>query len=60
MITSQGRDIAADPDGSKLPLATDAVVVRFRKLVAEAIAAKSVVAAATQPVRAEREARSIA
>jgi vanillate O-demethylase monooxygenase subunit len=64
MITAQSRAIDADPDAPMLPLAMDAAVVRFRKLVAETIAAESgdpAAPAAAQPLaRDAREARSIA
>ena len=40
MITAQSRAIDADPEAPMLPLAMDAAVVRFRKLVAETIAAE--------------------
>ena len=40
MITAQRRAIEADPDAPMLLLAMDAAVVRFRKLVAETIAAE--------------------
>ena len=40
MITAQSRAIDADPDAPMLLLAMDAAVVRFRKIVAEAIAAE--------------------
>ena len=40
MITAQSRAIDADPGAPMLPLAMDAAVVRFRKLVAETIAAE--------------------
>lgn len=63
MITAQAREIARDPSAPMLPLAMDAAVVRFRRLVAEAIAAEqgsTVAAAPLQPVRAERDARSMA
>ena len=41
MITAQSRAIDADPDAPMLLLAMDAAVVRFRKIVAEAIAAET-------------------
>ena len=44
MITAQAKAIAADPDAPMLPLALDAAVVRFRRLVAEAIEAERAVA----------------
>jgi phenylpropionate dioxygenase-like ring-hydroxylating dioxygenase large terminal subunit len=44
MITAQARAIAADPEAPMLPLALDAAVVRFRRLVAEAIEAERAVA----------------
>ena len=40
MITAQSRSIAADPDQPMLLLAMDAAVVRFRRIVAEAVAAE--------------------
>ena len=40
MITAQSEAIDADPGAPMLPLAMDAAVVRFRKLVAETIAAE--------------------
>jgi len=40
MITAQAREIARDPAASMLPLAMDAAVVRFRKLVAGMVAAE--------------------
>ena len=41
MITAQAREIDRDPAASMLPLAMDAAVVRFRRLVADAIAAEA-------------------
>jgi vanillate O-demethylase oxygenase-like protein len=41
MITAQSRAIEADPGAPMMLLAMDAAVVRFRKLVAEAIAAEA-------------------
>ena len=41
MITAQAREIARDPAAPMLPLALDAAVVRFRRLVAETVAAES-------------------
>jgi hypothetical protein len=41
-------------------LAMDAAVVRFRKLVADTVAAERLDGVVTQLARAEREARSIA
>ena len=41
MITAQAREIDRDPSAPMLPLAMDAAVVRFRKIVAEAIAAET-------------------
>ena len=38
MITAQSRAIDADPGAPMMLLAMDAAVVRFRKLVAEAVA----------------------
>ncbi len=43
-----------------LLLAMDAAVVRFRRIVAGAVAAERLDAVVTQLARAEREARSIA
>jgi vanillate O-demethylase monooxygenase subunit len=40
MITAQAREIERDPEAPMLPLAMDAAVVRFRKLVADTIAAE--------------------
>jgi len=40
MITAQSQAIDADPGAPMLPLAMDAAVVRFRRLVAETIAAE--------------------
>src|SRR5205085_875261 len=74
MITAQSRAIDADPGAPMLPLAMDAAVVRFRKLVAETVAAErgergsaatdaqpaASAAGAAPPARDEREARSIA
>ena len=61
MITAQSQVIAADPGAQMMLLAMDAAVVRFRKLVAEAVAAeRSASTAVFQPVRPERDARSIA
>ena len=61
MITAQSQVIAADPEAPMMLLAMDAAVVRFRKLVAEAVAAeRSASAAVLQPVRPARDARSIA
>ena len=40
MITAQAREIERDPDAPMLPLALDAAVVRFRRLVNDAIAAE--------------------
>ena len=64
MITAQSQAIDADPEAPMLPLAMDAAVVRFRRLVAETIAAergdRSTPVATPQPARDEREARSIA
>jgi len=64
MITAQSQAIDADPEAPMLPLAMDAAVVRFRKLVAETIAAERGERAAPpttpQPARDERDARSIA
>ena len=41
MITAQSRAIDADPAAPMLPLAMDAAVVRFRKLVADMVAAEA-------------------
>jgi phenylpropionate dioxygenase-like ring-hydroxylating dioxygenase large terminal subunit len=41
MITAQSRSIDADPDAPMMLLAMDAAVVRYRKLVDEALAAES-------------------
>ena len=46
MITAQAREIARDPSAPMLPLAMDAAVVRFRKLVADMVAAEAAAAAA--------------
>jgi vanillate O-demethylase monooxygenase subunit len=40
MITAQAREIERDPGAPMLPLAMDAAVVRFRRLVADTIAAE--------------------
>ena len=45
MITAQSEAIAADPHAPMLLLAMDAAVVRFRKIVAEALAAEQGIAA---------------
>ena len=45
MITAQSETIAADPHAPMLLLAMDAAVVRFRKIVAEALAAEQGIAA---------------
>ena len=50
MITAQSRSIDADPGAPMMLLAMDAAVVRFRKLVAEAIAAEAPTAGAL-PIR---------
>ena len=42
MITAQAREIERDPSAPMLPLAMDAAVVRFRKLVAETVAAERI------------------
>jgi len=66
MITAQSRAIDADPEAPMLPLAMDAAVMRFRKLVAETVAAEQAAPGAAealaspQPLRDERAARSIA
>ncbi|MEO5883093.1 MAG: aromatic ring-hydroxylating dioxygenase subunit alpha, partial [Caldimonas sp.] len=64
MITAQSQAIDADPGALMLPLAMDAAVMRFRKLVAETIAAerdeRAGPIALPQPARDERDARSIA
>ena len=59
MITAQSQAIAADPGEPMLPLAMDAAVVRFRKIVADAIAAERLDSVVTQLARAGRDARSI-
>jgi len=41
MITAQSRAIAADPEAPMMLLAMDAAVVRFRRLVAEHVAAEA-------------------
>jgi vanillate O-demethylase monooxygenase subunit len=52
MITAQSRAIDADPGAPMMLLAMDAAVVRFRKLVAETIAAeRAATPAAALPVR---------
>jgi len=51
MITAQAREIARDPSAAMLPLAMDAAVVRFRKLVADTIAMERPAAPAAIPVR---------
>ncbi|MEP7302926.1 MAG: aromatic ring-hydroxylating dioxygenase subunit alpha [Caldimonas sp.] len=64
MITAQSQAIEADPEAPMMLLAMDAAVVRFRKLVAETIAAERAASAssvaAPQAARDERNARSIA
>jgi vanillate O-demethylase monooxygenase subunit len=60
MISAQSESIAAEPDAPMMLLAMDAAVVRFRKLVADALAAERLDGVVTQLARAEREARSIA
>jgi vanillate O-demethylase monooxygenase subunit len=60
MITAQSRSIAADLDAPMMLLAMDAAVVRFRKLVAEAIAAEQTGAAVAAPARAAQGARAVA
>ncbi|HEY2559956.1 MAG TPA: aromatic ring-hydroxylating dioxygenase subunit alpha [Caldimonas sp.] len=60
MITAQSRSIAADPDAPMLLLAMDAAVVRFRRLVAETIAAEQPDAAAARPARTGPAARAMA
>ena len=61
MITAQSKSIATDPNAPMMLLAMDAAVVRFRKLVAETVAAERAVSSAVlQPARDERDARSIA
>ena len=54
MITAQSDAIAADPDAPMMLLAMDAAVVRFRKLVAEAIAAEQAEACGDAPVTTRR------
>ena len=54
MITAQARNIAIDPHAAMLPLAMDAAVVRFRKLVADTVAAEAGAAVATPPAAAGR------
>jgi len=51
MITAQAREIARDPSAPMLPLAMDAAVVRFRKLVADTVAMERAAAPAAIPVR---------
>ena len=58
MITAQSDSIDAEPDAPMLLLAMDAAVVRYRRLVADFVAAES--GGPPQLARAEREARSIA
>ena len=41
MITAQAREIARDPSAAMLPLAMDAAVVRFRRLVADTVAGET-------------------
>jgi hypothetical protein len=38
MITAQAREIERDPNAAMLPLAMDAALIRFRRVVANAIA----------------------
>jgi vanillate O-demethylase monooxygenase subunit len=62
MITAQSLSIAADPDAPMMLLAMDAAVVRFRKLVAETIAAEQA-EMTVRPVaspRASRESAALA
>jgi phenylpropionate dioxygenase-like ring-hydroxylating dioxygenase large terminal subunit len=40
MITAQHRSLAANPGARMLPLAMDAAVVRYRRMLEEAIAAE--------------------
>jgi phenylpropionate dioxygenase-like ring-hydroxylating dioxygenase large terminal subunit len=47
MITAQAREIARDPGAQMLPLALDAAVVRFRRIVDQAVAAEAGSAFAT-------------
>lgn len=64
MITAQSRAIDADPEAPMMLLTMDGAVVRFRKLVAETLAAeraeRTAPVALPQPARDERDARSIA
>ena len=62
MITAQSQAIDADPDAPMLPLAMDAAVVRFRRLVAETVAAERAAPEAQRLSRRRelRDARSIA
>jgi phenylpropionate dioxygenase-like ring-hydroxylating dioxygenase large terminal subunit len=48
MITAQHRNIVTNPDTPMVPIASDAALVRFRKLVAQALADE---AAATEPAK---------
>ncbi|HTT11752.1 MAG TPA: aromatic ring-hydroxylating dioxygenase subunit alpha [Burkholderiaceae bacterium] len=48
MITAQARNIALDPQAPMVPLAMDAALAQFRRLVTEAIAAERTTAEATQ------------
>ena len=52
MITAQSQAIDADPDAPMMLLAMDAAVVRFRKLVAEAVAVEQAAArGVARPIR---------
>lgn len=50
MITAQSRSIDAEPGAPMMLLAMDAAVVRFRKIVADAVAAESSVVASRGPM----------
>jgi phenylpropionate dioxygenase-like ring-hydroxylating dioxygenase large terminal subunit len=60
MITAQSQAITADPTAPMMLLAMDAAVVRFRRIVADALAAERLDPGVTQLARAERDARSMA
>ena len=45
MITAQAREIERDPEAAMLPLAMDAALVRFRRIVAEHLSAEKIEAA---------------
>ncbi len=51
MITAQSRAIDADPAAPMLPLAMDAAVVRFRRIVADAIAHEQASPVSSSPLR---------